>query len=932
MSDRLNTTAKTTQNSDSPFKVSPFQSHGFGVQAKSGESVPATKAQLWNTYQQAKQLNQNSAKLLPIQAKLSVGQPGDKYEQEADSVADRVMAMSEPAQVQQEELPEAEELQMKPLAETISPLVQREELPEEEELQMKPEDNVVQREALPEEEELQMKSLDNSIQREELPEEEEELQMKQSDPSTQTATPDLESQLSSSKGGGNPLSDDVRSFMEPRFGEDFSGVRVHTGNDAVQMNQGVNAQAFAHGSDIYFGAGKAPGKDALTAHELTHVMQQTTTQGVQRVPESKPKFSQISNSNTIQRFESNEHKAMGDNATKEMVELAPDFKVTFGDLTAIADFFGSVAQIKEFAKSDFGLQQIKFVIYVEIRGQKNRKSEFSKEVENAVKKRYYTLAGGNYVHFTNPKEGDSQRDFKDKVNDRADEKDDRGNPVIGSDGLPKKVPVNNAGSYRLNHESALREAYEAGKKGTSKNEAMLYEGFASHFLTDAYAAGHMRPERISIKEYWDPKVPMFWTNLKWWMAECIANHLNNQSIALSGFTEQFLWEQSLETLENKIKGKGIPDLTFGDAIAGSVHDNDNEKGVNAQVGNEVVKLVGDGAVLDKNNHALATGADTMAKVTAGVKASLQEVEMAYKGKEPSSISIDGLYRAEQLWPKPIADSDPQQDNKTLNWKVESVVELLNDPRMKEAVAKFANEKAELLSAEIIPMDWPYAKEKELAVTEGALAKLKGSPDSVCNTFLTILNYTPGTVASLGGVGGHDEDDNAVDYYQTVLKTKGGIESLTTQQREKLIQDVLSGVTVRDEQAMVVKLLQTATVEQSTKLVDKIGWHRLWKKINGKTCRQLVQTVGPSYWPKQSYETKRSEVKFLADGLTNDLAQETIITILRTCTAEEVKLMDKEIGGRLGLNFDLDGRWNKEFKQMKNPVGDYPEPNKEVVAV
>jgi Domain of unknown function (DUF4157) len=166
---------------------------------------------------------------------------------------------------------------MKPLADTISPLVQREELPEEEEeLQMKPEDNIVQREELPEEEEeLQMKSLDNSIQREELPEEEEELQMKQSAPSTQTATPDLESQLSSSKGGGNPLSDDVRSFMEPRFGADFSSVRVHTGSDAVQMNQGVNAQAFAHGSDIYFGAGKAPGKDALTAHELTHVVQQT---------------------------------------------------------------------------------------------------------------------------------------------------------------------------------------------------------------------------------------------------------------------------------------------------------------------------------------------------------------------------------------------------------------------------------------------------------------------------------------------------------------------------------------------------------------------------------------------------------------------------------------------------------------------------------
>jgi Domain of unknown function (DUF4157) len=279
---QLKTTSRSTNQ---PFQVSPFQTRGFGLQQKAA-STPASKAELWENYQRSSQIVQQGAGQTrsAIQAKLTIGQPGDKYEQEADSVADRVMAMSEPAQVQREELgEEEEELQMKPLAGMISPLVQREELPEEEEeLQMKPEDHLVQREELPEEEEeLQMKSLDNSIQREELPEEEEEIQMKEAaTSSTPAATTSLEDRLSSSKGGGSPLSDDVRSFMEPRFGADFSGVRVHTGSDAVQMNQDVSAQAFAHGSDVYFGAGKAPGKDALTAHELTHVVQQTG--GVQR--------------------------------------------------------------------------------------------------------------------------------------------------------------------------------------------------------------------------------------------------------------------------------------------------------------------------------------------------------------------------------------------------------------------------------------------------------------------------------------------------------------------------------------------------------------------------------------------------------------------------------------------------------------------------
>jgi predicted secreted Zn-dependent protease len=313
---------KTTSRSiDQPFQVSPFQKRDFGVQKKAA-STPASKAELWENYQRSSQMTQHGAGQTrsPIQAKLSIGQPGDKYEQEADSVADRVMSMSAPAQVQREESPaEEEELQMKPLAGSISPLVQRDALPEEEEeVQMKPEDNAIQRDALPEEEEeVQMKSVDNSIQRDAMPEEEEEVQMKSVDNSIQREampeeeeevqtkqspaantpipTPSLEHRLSSSKGGGNPLSDDVRSFMEPRFGADFSGVRVHTGSDAVQMNRDVNAQAFAHGSDIYFGAGKAPGKDALTAHELTHVVQQTggnsfgQTSPIHRQKKSSPK-------------------------------------------------------------------------------------------------------------------------------------------------------------------------------------------------------------------------------------------------------------------------------------------------------------------------------------------------------------------------------------------------------------------------------------------------------------------------------------------------------------------------------------------------------------------------------------------------------------------------------------------------------------------
>jgi Domain of unknown function (DUF4157) len=92
------------------------------------------------------------------------------------------------------------------------------------------------------------------------------------------ASPNLESRLNSSKGGGNPLPDGVKSFMEPRFGTDFSQVRTHTDSAAVEMNQELQAQAFTHGNDVYFKAGKTPGKNELTAHELTHTLQQKGNQ------------------------------------------------------------------------------------------------------------------------------------------------------------------------------------------------------------------------------------------------------------------------------------------------------------------------------------------------------------------------------------------------------------------------------------------------------------------------------------------------------------------------------------------------------------------------------------------------------------------------------------------------------------------------------
>jgi hypothetical protein len=160
---------------------------------------------------QAKRLTPQG-RIIRVQPKLTVGAADDEYEEEAERVAKRVVAM-----------PDAE---VRPAATGISPVSQR------------------------------------------------SIQSAGSNKESFEADASVETQLSSTKGSGSPLPDHVRGFMEPRFGADFGQVRVHTGNDAETMNRSVGAQAFAHGSDIYYGAGHSPNQLDLTAHELTHVVQQ----------------------------------------------------------------------------------------------------------------------------------------------------------------------------------------------------------------------------------------------------------------------------------------------------------------------------------------------------------------------------------------------------------------------------------------------------------------------------------------------------------------------------------------------------------------------------------------------------------------------------------------------------------------------------------
>jgi hypothetical protein len=181
-----------------------------------------------------------------IQFSLTIGQPGDVYEREADAMANRVVSMP------------------KAIASDGSPNLAPKHL------------GVAQPQQVNRKQPVAMRSL----------------MRQQADGSPTIAPKNIESRLQA-QGSGEPLDTNTRSEMEGAFDADFSGIQVHTGQESATLNQSLGARAFTHGNKIFFNSGEyqpqsQSGKHLL-AHELTHTLQQGAS--VQR----KPAVSQISN-------------------------------------------------------------------------------------------------------------------------------------------------------------------------------------------------------------------------------------------------------------------------------------------------------------------------------------------------------------------------------------------------------------------------------------------------------------------------------------------------------------------------------------------------------------------------------------------------------------------------------------------------------------
>jgi hypothetical protein len=173
-----------------------------------------------------------------LQPKLTISQPGDRHEQEADRLAEQVMRMP---------LPESN---------FGLPTSQSGEIVQRQcgACAAAPTDSQPESDAAP-------------------------LQRKEQHEATPLASPDTADRITALRGGGHALPASLRDFFEPRFGRDFGDVRIHTDGAAAETAGAVDARAYTLGHDVVFGAGQyqpdtAAGRHLL-AHELAHVIQQS---------------------------------------------------------------------------------------------------------------------------------------------------------------------------------------------------------------------------------------------------------------------------------------------------------------------------------------------------------------------------------------------------------------------------------------------------------------------------------------------------------------------------------------------------------------------------------------------------------------------------------------------------------------------------------
>ncbi len=682
-------------------------------------------------------------------------------------------------------------------------------------------------------------------------------------------------------------------------GHDLSTIAAHVGADASRSAERMGAEAFATGEHVVF---RGAPTLATTAHEVAHVLQQRN--GVQlkggvgqhgdsyernadavaaRVVAQQPASDLLAAGSgrggqaglgRVQRFGSLEHKSLGDNATGaasyDLGGHSPAidssaynraFRLTHGDIVMLTgDYFSPrdtrlnaagmeepdpdslflLAQIPSLSPGqnvgtwDEIVCAIKQAIPDDDRfmlgctpaypqGHPWNQITFSDSVIASVKERYLRRAAANAEHFVAPQGGDK-------------------GPTAGD-------RASAGGSYRALHETAILMAYDSGEV----EQASAREAAAQHFLTDHFAAGHLRTPRASIREHWRAIYPLFWDNLRNKIALDVARWINDNDWVGWAATVDTIYATIQQTVLEQTQD--LPAMGFDDLVSLVAHDFDNENGV--WVINDLGiswKLFGDGHLNNKDSDnrtaemaelAVALGVEDI-RVAAQLGASkgghpmtaAQVLKAVRSLPMPPASHQANKYGAEQVLPR----LDPARafENGTQNWQ-QPDLQTLWDARVHSAAddGETFGKKIDLsmnggeLGKELRRMATKFPETQDVAMgftvhpkrafLDGFLAPLLVDP---LGGLLSILHFSPAT-----GQAGFNQDDAVMREINGQNgqgeMTEEQLAGMTLPQKAARVHALAGGFwnwCGEDEGETVVRLFQTTTAGQRKSLYELVEGH------------------------------------------------------------------------------------------------------------
>ena len=306
-------------------------------------------------------------------------------------------------------------------------------------------------------------------------------------------------------------------------------------------------------------------------------------------------------------FTGPEHKTIGDAGSgRESSSIPygnPPEPLTFGDVVSMAgDYFETYEQMRDLGTTAEGRAELEWARWrsLDLKAQGMPEPQATdpgttKKIKKNATDRYLLLAARNLSHFS-------------------------------AGGTAWQA-------YSLWHGKAIADALEAGQTSDQAvwRRALTKEAFGDHFLTDMFSAGHVRTPRAEIRDWYDRHFPGTSEKLISYMARYIFDRLDErQQLPPLLWWVGWITKSIMADRIRVMGGEAVNSFSLGDIVSLALHNQDNKRLVVVSEVNPEGQVVPGGytwtAVGDGHLGRSAQGAQTKAMATAGVIASLRDLE------------------------------------------------------------------------------------------------------------------------------------------------------------------------------------------------------------------------------------------------------------------------------------------------------------------